>query len=83
MQRIAIGPHSNLASREIGFALLFADGQVYWDESSYYCFSLRQIEEHIEGPTKEFAEICLALVDRVVGDERLLERWRIPLMLGA
>lgn len=80
MQRITTEPRDNLAerAREVSFELLFADGQVYWDENAYYCFSLRQIEEHIEGPTKELANLCLALVDRVVGDERMLERLRIP-----
>jgi len=80
VQRITIEPRGNLAerAREVSFELLIADGQVYWDESAYYCFSLRQIEEHIEWPTKELADLCLALVDRVVGDERMLERLRIP-----
>src|SRR5262249_49691705 len=80
MLRVATEPRCNLAERagEVGFELLIADGQPYWDERAYYCFSLRQIEEDIERPTKGLADLCLALVDRVVGDERLLERLRIP-----
>jgi glutathionylspermidine synthase len=80
MRRIRIEPRNNLAdrARETGFELLSLDGSVYWDESAYYGFSLQQIERHIEDPTKELASLCLALVDRAVGDERILERLRIP-----
>lgn len=80
MRRICTEPRSNLAdrARETGFELLSVDGNVYWDESAYYGFSLQQIEGHIEEPTKELASLCLALVDRAVCDERTLERLRIP-----
>jgi glutathionylspermidine synthase len=80
MRRICIEPRGNLAdrARETGFELLSVDGSIYWDESAYYGFSLRQIEGHIEDPTKELASLCLALVDRAVGNERTLERLRIP-----
>jgi glutathionylspermidine synthase len=80
MRRIRVKPRDNLAdrARETGFELLTVDGSVYWDESAYYGFSLRQIEDHIEDPTRELASLCLALVDRAVGDERTLERLRIP-----
>src|SRR6476646_7334989 len=79
MRRFTIEPRSNLAdrARETGFEFLTVDGNIYWDESAYYAFSLRQIEGHIEDPTKELASLCLALVDRAVGDERMLERLRI------
>jgi glutathionylspermidine synthase len=80
MQRIPIEPRGNLVQRahETGFELLTVDGSVYWDESAYYAFSLAQIEDDIEGPTKELAELCLALVDRAVRDQQILERLRIP-----
>jgi glutathionylspermidine synthase len=80
MQRIPIKPRGNLSdrARETGFELLTVDGSVYWDESAYYAFSLAQIEDDIEGPTKELAALCLALVDRAVGDQQILERLRIP-----
>ena len=80
MRRIRTQPRSNLVerARETGFELLSVDNSTYWDESAYYGFSLQQIERHIEDPTKELASLCLALVDRAVGDERTLERLRIP-----
>ena len=73
MRRNCIEPRSNLAdrARETGFELLSVDGNVYWDESAYYGFSLEQIESHIEGPTKELASLCLTLVDRVIDDQRI------------
>jgi glutathionylspermidine synthase len=80
MQRIRTKPRAKLAdrARETGFELLTVEGSVYWDESAYYGFSLRQIEDHLEEPTKELAALCLALVDRAVGDQQILERLRIP-----
>jgi glutathionylspermidine synthase len=80
MQRIRTKPGANLAerARETGFELLTVDGAAYWDETAYYGFSLRQIEDEIEEPTKELAALCLALVERAVGDQQILERLRIP-----
>ena len=80
MKRIAIEPRANLAARaaETGFDFHTVDGAVYWDESAYYAFSLDQIEQHIEAPTAELAQMCLDLVDRVAADERLLTRLAIP-----
>jgi len=80
MKRIPIASRSNLAQRatELGFAYCEMDGKAYWDESAYYGFSLRQIEDHIEDPTAELAALCLALVARVVVSEQLLEKLRIP-----
>ena len=53
-------------------------GQPYWDESAYYQFTLKQIEEHIENPTEEIHQMCLAAVDKVVSDERWMDKFRIP-----
>ena len=80
MQRIAVAPRANLAerAREVGFDFHEIDGTTYWDESAYYAFSLRQIEDHLEDPTTELAAMCLDLVGRVVRDEQLLARLRIP-----
>lgn len=80
MQRITVRPRSNIAERakETGFKLLEVDGAPYWDETAYYGFSLKQIEEDLEAPTAELAALCLDLAARVVRDERLLRRLRIP-----
>ena len=80
MRRIAVAPRENLYARakELGFDFFQFDGQPYWDESVYYAFSLREIEDDIEAPTNELAALCLELVDRIAGDQRALERLKIP-----
>lgn len=64
--------------RASGFDFATIDGQVYWDETAYYAFSLRQIEQHIEAATEELSALCLELVARVARDERQLRRLAIP-----
>ena len=80
MQRIRVEPRPNLAerARETGFELVTIDGQIYWDERAYYGFSLSQIEDDIEAPTRELAAMCVELAGRVVADQRMLERLAIP-----
>src|SRR5215472_10951727 len=80
MRRIAFPPRRDLAERAhaVDFELTNADGSIYWDESAYYRFSLRQIEEHLEAPTEALAALCLELVGRASRDEHILERLRIP-----
>jgi glutathionylspermidine synthase len=80
MQRLAISPRADLEARarEAGFDFHRIDGATYWDESAYYAFSLRQIEDHLEDPTTELAAMCLELARRIVTDDRLLARLRIP-----
>lgn len=80
MKRIPIAPRENLSARarETGFSFATIDGAPYWDESACYAFSLREIEDGLEAPSRELAALCLELVDRVVADERLLGMLAIP-----
>ncbi len=80
MRRIVVAPRPNLEARarETGFDFHRIDGVAYWDESAYYAFSLRQIEQDLEDPSTELAAMCLELAARIVRDERLLARLRIP-----
>ena len=80
MRRVAVAPRPNFAARaqELGFTFHSADGQPYWDESAYYAFTLREIEEGLEAPSEKLAALALHLVDCVVRDEKLLRRLRIP-----
>lgn len=50
----------------------------YWDEGAYYAFSLREIEDDIEAPSRDLHALCLAFVDRAVSDARILASLRIP-----
>jgi glutathionylspermidine synthase len=80
MQRIPIAPRSNITARaaETGFTFANIDGTMYWDERTYYGFSLRQIEHDIEDPSRELAALCVDLAGRIIADERLLRRLEIP-----
>jgi glutathionylspermidine synthase len=63
---------------DAGFDFHTIEGQRYWDERAYYAFTLEEIEHAIEAPTAEIDAMCLELVARVIDDERLLRRLRIP-----
>jgi glutathionylspermidine synthase len=80
MQRFPIKPRANLAARakETGFSFLTVDDALYWDERAYYGFTLAQIERDIEDPTTELASLCVELAGRIVRDETLLRRLKIP-----
>ena len=55
MRRVAIAERADWRARaaEAGFAFHTIDGEPYWDESAWYAFTLREIEEGIEAPTEE------------------------------
>jgi glutathionylspermidine synthase len=80
MQRVPVAERSDWkeTAAEHGFAFHTIDGAPYWDESAYYRFTLRQIEEDLEAPAQEIEEMCFAVVDRAVKDEEVLSRLRIP-----
>ncbi|QEM81544.1 glutathionylspermidine synthase family protein [Halomonas binhaiensis] len=65
-------------AEEFGFRFHSMYGQVYWDESVHYQFTLEQIERDLEEPTAELHQMCLSVVEDVVNDERLLRQFRIP-----
>ena len=47
-----------------------ANGRIpFWDESIYYQFTLKQIEEDLEGPAEELEHLCFELIERAVNDE--------------
>ncbi len=80
MQRIPVTERPDLmrAASEHGLDYNADDGIVGWDESAYYQFTLRQIEEDIEGPTEEIESMCLQVVARAITDETVLRRLGIP-----
>lgn len=65
-------------ANDFGFKFHTMHGEPYWDESAYYQFTLRQIEEQIEDPTAELHQMCLAAVEKVIGNEQLLTKFQIP-----
>lgn len=79
---MACSPRGNLAERaeQLEFQIFDMDsnGQPYWNESAYYQFTLKQIEEDIEQPTFELHQMCLRAVDEILKGERWLRRMKIP-----
>ncbi|RPE71604.1 glutathionylspermidine synthase [Pacificibacter maritimus] len=63
---------------ELGFTFADMHGEPYWDETTAYQFSLRQIEEDIEDPATELHAMCRDAVDQIVKSEELLEKLGIP-----
>jgi len=80
MKKIAIAerPDWKQTAERLGFMFHTIDGEPYWDESAYYQFSLKQIEDDLEDPTQALHELCMDLVAKVVESEELLERLSIP-----
>jgi glutathionylspermidine synthase len=70
--------HWRQSASEYGFTFHTMHGEAYWDESAYYQFSLKQIEQDIEAPTEELHQMCLSVVDKVVCDKQWMEKFQIP-----
>ncbi|RXR06447.1 glutathionylspermidine synthase family protein [Pseudoxanthomonas composti] len=80
MQRLSIVERGDWRAQAAacGFDFHTIDGAPYWDETAYYAFTLRQIEDDIEDPSAELHAMAMDLVDEVVGSEELLSRLAIP-----
>ena len=80
MERITLDPRPDwkATAEELGFTWHHVSGEVYWDETAAYAFTLDEIERDIETPTAELQDLCLSLVDEVVQSERLMETLEIP-----
>lgn len=80
MLRQSIAPRANWQqmARDYGFHFHTMYGEPYWDESAYYQFTLKQVEQDLEAPTEELHQMCLHVVDLVSKDDELLKRFAIP-----
>ncbi|WP_102796011.1 glutathionylspermidine synthase family protein [Bowmanella denitrificans] len=80
MLRLPIPPRANWQQKaaEFGFYFHTMYGEPYWDESAYYQFTLRQIEDDLEGPTEVLHQMCLEALDVVIRDERWLAKFAVP-----
>lgn len=61
-----------------GFIFHHVDGDLYWDESVCYSFTLRQVEVDIEDATQELVHMCLDVVDNATNSEETLSKLAIP-----
>ena len=71
-------PNWRQMAQEVGFTFADMYGEAYWDETSAYQFSLRQIEDDIEAPSTELHALCRQAVAKIVESEDLLTRLAIP-----
>jgi glutathionylspermidine synthase len=80
MERVVSGERADWRelAGTMGFHFHTTEGVPYWDESAYYCLTLREIEEGLESPTEELHEMCMDLVGRTVSDEEYLRKLAIP-----
>ena len=80
MQRIPSTPRSQLeeTARAHGYEFHSETGVPYWDESAYYRFTLKQIEEDVEDAAKEIEAMCYELLERAAADEAVYQRMAIP-----
>lgn len=80
MRRITSKPRENWQNlaESLGFSFHSIGGDVYWDETAYYQFSTKQIENDIEQPTEEIHEMCISLVEDAIKDESIFKRLAIP-----
>ncbi|MEN3931438.1 glutathionylspermidine synthase family protein [Microvirga sp. W0021] len=80
MQRIKVKerPNWRKSAEESGFKYHTIDNLPYWDETAYYAFTLKEIEEQLEYPSQELHQMALDIVARAVRDEEILKRLSIP-----
>lgn len=80
MHRVPVPERADWRARavETGFDFHAFGDEPYWDESAYYAFTLEEIEQDIEEPSREIHELCLSFVERAVADEAILRSLAIP-----
>lgn len=80
MRRIPVPERPNWRATAARLGFRFADmyGAKYWDESAVFAFTLAEIENDIEQPTHDLHQMCLALAERAVADERLMALLGVP-----
>lgn len=80
MRRVTVPPRPDWrrTAERLGFTFPEENGVAYWDESACFEFSLREIEDDIEEPTRELHQMCLDFADRAARDARTLLALGIP-----
>ena len=80
MRRLTVTPRPGWQdiARENGFHFHHVDGELYWDESACYALTMREIEDDLEDPAQQIADMCQDLVADVVHSEEMLEQLAIP-----
>src|SRR5580698_8740838 len=77
MRRVASSPRSHWQEKVEQAGLLWHSGeQPYWDESAFYSFTAKEVDE-LESATNELARMALCAPHRVI-DQHLYSRLAIP-----
>lgn len=63
---------------DVGFTFAEMHGEPYWNESSAYQFTLRQVEDDLDDPATELHGMCRDAVAAIVRSEELMTRLAIP-----
>lgn len=71
-------PHWRAFAEEVGFGFHTINDAPYWNESAYYRFRLRQIEEDLEASTEELHDMVLDMVGDITRSEEMLTQLNIP-----
>lgn len=71
-------PEWRTEAARLGFTFADMYGEPYWDETSAYAFTLRQVEDDIEDPCTALHAMCREAVANIVGSEQLMARMGIP-----
>jgi len=61
-----------------GFPFHTIGGEVYWDETVAWRFTLREVEDDLEAPTGALEQMCLAFVGEALKHEGILRRLGVP-----
>lgn len=80
MQKVTLPERPGWRDRaaELGFGFADMGGEPYWDETSAYRLTLRQVEDDIEDPATELHAMCREAVAHAVTSEDWLTRLDIP-----
>jgi glutathionylspermidine synthase len=80
MQKIALPERLDWreTAKELGFNFADMYGEPYWDETSAYQFSLREIEDDIEDPSTELHGMCREAAAAIIVSEELMAKLGIP-----
>ena len=80
MQKITLPERPGWRDRaaELGFTFADMGGEPYWDETTAYRLTLREIEDDVEGPATELHAMCREAVALAVTSEEWLTRLDIP-----
>lgn len=65
-------------AERVGFRFHTIDNMPYWDEGHAIGFSLDEAEQYIEDPTNDLYRMFLQAAGRVINDDQLMRRLRIP-----